>query len=120
MTDLRAVTYANIGADLVCFLDRAAGEIPRTLRPRTRVDQVVVIFEPSTARGSHIVGAICPGKGNVPLNDQLAAVSTTDPAASELWEHYLDRWTMWNHVRTTAAMLAALLYSVGLMQSAGM
>ena len=58
--------------------------------------------------------------GNVPLNDQLAAVSTTDPAATELWEHYLDRWTMWNHVRTTAAMLAALLYSVGLMQSAGM
>ncbi len=32
--------------------------------------------------------------GNVPLNDQLAAVSATDPAAVELWEYYLARWTI--------------------------
>ncbi len=57
--------------------------------------------------------------GNIPLYDQLAAVSATDPAAVKLWEHYLNRWTMWNHVRTTAAMLAALLYSLGLMQNGG-
>ncbi len=57
--------------------------------------------------------------GNIPLNDQLAVVSATDPAADKLWEHYLNRWTMWNHVRTTAAMLAALLYSLGLMQNSG-
>ncbi|MCH8250667.1 MAG: DUF1772 domain-containing protein [Proteobacteria bacterium] len=57
--------------------------------------------------------------GNVPLNDQLAAVSATDPVAVKLWEHYLNRWIMWNHVRTTAAMLAALLYSLGLMQNGG-
>ena len=56
--------------------------------------------------------------GNVPLNDQLAAVST-DSAAVRLWETYLDRWTMWNHVRTAAAMLAGLLYGLGLMQNTG-
>ena len=56
--------------------------------------------------------------GNVPLNDQLAAVSATDPDEVELWKHYLDRWTMWNHVRTTAAMVAATLYTIGLIQSA--
>ncbi len=55
--------------------------------------------------------------GNVPLNNQLAAVSATDLAAVKLWEHYLHRWTMWNHVRTTAAMVGALLYTLGLMQS---
>ena len=54
--------------------------------------------------------------GNVPLNDQLAGVSATDPAAVKLWEHYLDRWTMWNHIRTAASMLAALLYALGLTQ----
>ncbi len=58
--------------------------------------------------------------GNVPLNDRLAAVSATDPAARDVWDHYLDRWTMWNHVRTVAAMVAALLYTVGLMQNGGM
>ncbi len=57
--------------------------------------------------------------GNVPLNDQLAAVSATDPATRDVWDHYLDRWTMWNHVRTVAAMVAALLYTVGLMQNGG-
>jgi uncharacterized membrane protein len=57
--------------------------------------------------------------GNVPLNNELAAVSTTDPATRGVWEHYLDRWTMWNHVRTAAAMVAALLYTLGLMQNAG-
>ena len=55
--------------------------------------------------------------GNVPLNDQLAAVSATDPAALDVWERYLRRWTMWNHVRTAAAMVAALLYTLGLMQN---
>lgn len=59
------------------------------------------------------------GLGNVPLNDQLAAVSATDPGGREVWEGYLSRWTMWNHVRTAAAMVAALLFSLGLMQYAG-
>jgi len=58
--------------------------------------------------------------GNVPLNNQLAAVLATDPAARDVWEHYLGRWTMWNHVRTAAAMVAALLYTLGLMQNGGM
>lgn len=57
--------------------------------------------------------------GNVPLNDELAAVSATDGAAVEFWEHYVNRWTMWNHVRTAAAMLATLLYIFGLMKNGG-
>jgi len=54
--------------------------------------------------------------GNVPLNNQLATVSATDSATHHVWEHYLDRWTTWNHARTAAAMAAALLYFLGLMQ----
>ncbi len=57
--------------------------------------------------------------GNVPLNNQLAAASATDLGTREVWEQYLDRWVMWNHVRTAAAMVAALLYTLGLMQNAG-
>ena len=58
--------------------------------------------------------------GNVPLNNQLAAVSAADPGASKLWEHYLARWTKWNHVRAAAAIVAALLYSMGLIQYASL
>lgn len=57
--------------------------------------------------------------GNVPLNERLAAVTAKDSAAVAMWEHYLNRWTLWNHVRTAAAVLASLLYSLGLMQTGG-
>jgi uncharacterized membrane protein len=62
----------------------------------------------------YLVGTIL---GNVPLNDRLAAVPPTDPVARDLWEHYQGRWTRWNHVQTTAAMLAALLFTLGLFQN---
>jgi uncharacterized membrane protein len=55
--------------------------------------------------------------GNVPMNDQLATLSATDPDAIPLWIHYLDRWTMWNHVRTVAAVSATCLFALGLMQT---
>jgi len=63
--------------------------------------------------GTILVTMLC----NVPLNNQLATVSATDHGTSEVWEHYLDRWTKWNHVRTAAAIAAALLYTSGLMQN---
>lgn len=66
----------------------------------------------------YLVGTVLvTGFGNVPLNDQLAAVSVTDPSARDVWERYLVRWIMWNHVRTTAAIVAALLYTVGVLQN---
>ena len=60
---------------------------------------------------------VVTGLGNVPLNDQLAALSVNDAAAAEMWHRYVARWTTWNHVRTVAAMVAALLYTLGLIQS---
>lgn len=56
------------------------------------------------------------GLGNVPLNDELAAISDMDPAATAVWEHYLDRWTQLNTVRTVAAAAAALMFVFGLIQ----
>ena len=56
--------------------------------------------------------------GNVPLNNRLAATSADDPQAAATWAHYLDTWTKWNTVRTIAAMLAVLLYVLGLAQAA--
>lgn len=53
--------------------------------------------------------------GNVPLNKQLAAISATDPDANYVWERYVNRWTMLNTVRTAAAMMAALMYALGLL-----
>jgi len=59
------------------------------------------------------------GLGNVPLNDQLAAVSAADPTAVAVWDHYLDRWTLLNTIRTAAAAAAALMFTLGLIQVGG-
>ena len=50
---------------------------------------------------------------NVPLNNQLAAGSAAQHA--ELWPHYLNVWTMWNHVRTVASIVAAILFTIALL-----
>ncbi len=63
----------------------------------------------------YVVGTfLVTGMGNVPLNDRLAAVSAQDASSAALWEHYLDRWTLLNTVRTVAAVAAALCLTLGL------
>ena len=56
------------------------------------------------------------GLGNVPLNNELAAVAAADPMAVQVWERYLQQWTALNTLRTTAATCAVLSFTVGLMQ----
>lgn len=56
------------------------------------------------------------GLGNVPMNNELAAVSAAEPVAETVWEHYLERWTLLNTVRTIAAAGAVLAFAVGLIQ----
>lgn len=44
---------------------------------------------------------------NVPLNDELASVNPQSGDAIGVWTRYLTDWTMWNHVRTGAALIAS-------------
>jgi uncharacterized membrane protein len=51
---------------------------------------------------------------NVPRNNALA---TLDPASAEsarFWAEYVAGWTLWNHVRTVAAIAAAILLMIAL------
>ena len=52
---------------------------------------------------------------NVPLNDALAAVSANTPEAAAVWSRYLKVWTAWNHLRTAAPLLAAILFMTALL-----
>ncbi|MEH2026014.1 anthrone oxygenase family protein [Nostoc sp.] len=45
---------------------------------------------------------------NVPLNDALAIAKPDSTEGANLWARYLINWTFWNHVRTIAALAAAL------------
>jgi uncharacterized membrane protein len=46
---------------------------------------------------------------NVPLNDALARADASGAAGARLWAAYVTSWTAWNHVRTIAALAAAVL-----------
>lgn len=51
---------------------------------------------------------------NVPRNDKLAKVEPASTAGAQLWARYLVGWTLWNTVRTLAALVAAGLFAVAL------
>nr|WP_268807131.1 anthrone oxygenase family protein [Gloeocapsopsis dulcis] len=51
---------------------------------------------------------------NVPLNDALAIAKPDSPDGANLWAKYLSNWTIWNHVRTIAALAAAVLLTIAL------
>lgn len=52
---------------------------------------------------------------NVPLNNALASVDPTGESGARLWAEYVSSWTVWNHVRTTAALLAEALLVLALL-----
>jgi uncharacterized membrane protein len=51
---------------------------------------------------------------NVPLNEALAAVNPSSPESASQWASYLANWTVWNHVRTAAALAAAAAFTLAL------
>jgi uncharacterized membrane protein len=51
---------------------------------------------------------------NVPLNNALQAVTTESRTGMAIWNDYLRRWTLWNHLRTASCLAAAALFMLAL------
>ncbi len=51
---------------------------------------------------------------NVPKNEALAAIAPAHPDSATLWTDYLASWTVWNHIRTVAALIATALFTIAL------
>ncbi|GEM_PF-2921604 len=49
--------------------------------------------------------------------DALAAVAPDSPKGANLWAKYLTRWTLWNHIRTAAALGVAALLTIAIANS---
>jgi uncharacterized membrane protein len=60
--------------------------------------------------GTILVTIVC----NVPRNNRLAAADPAAAAATQYWDTYVKSWTAWNHVRTIAATIAAVLITFAL------
>ncbi|HEX2909168.1 MAG TPA: anthrone oxygenase family protein [Chloroflexia bacterium] len=54
---------------------------------------------------------------NVPKNDALAVLNPADPTGLDYWSGYLRGWTLWNHLRTVAALLAMLALIIALIEA---
>ncbi|PYK13806.1 MAG: hypothetical protein DME65_00700 [Verrucomicrobia bacterium] len=80
----------------------------------------------------HKPGATCLGAGgaiyllgtfavtalfNVPRNDALAALDPANAESVRLWAEYVAGWTLWNHVRTIAAIAATILLMIAIWTS---
>jgi uncharacterized membrane protein len=55
--------------------------------------------------GTFAVTMLC----NVPRNNVLAALAADTGEAAVSWARYLAEWTWWNHVRTVAGAVSAVL-----------
>ena len=98
---------------LAAFMGTAVLSVATAALALSNLDRPQAVFF-LTGAASYLVGTFLVTMiGNVPLNERLAAATATDEAAVELWQHYLNRWVKWNHLRTLAAMAAALLFSLG-------
>ena len=53
---------------------------------------------------------------NVPRNNALAAADPQSADGAGLWAGYITSWIAWNHVRTAAALAAAVLLTLALCQ----
>lgn len=51
---------------------------------------------------------------NVPRNDALASLLPGSSEAAKYWPTYASEWTAWNHVRTAAAIAAAIAFCLAL------
>lgn len=63
-----------------------------------------------------VVAVVVTVAFNVPLNDRLAELDPTTLTAADAaleWQHYLGPWTAWNHVRTLASVLGAVVLFLG-------
>lgn len=84
---------------------------------------VLTPFTSHEAGGAHVLlGAVVYLVGtilvtmvfNVPRNEALARVDPSAADASRVWAEFVRSWTMWNHVRTIAALTAAALLTFAL------
>jgi uncharacterized membrane protein len=51
---------------------------------------------------------------NVPMNDALEDVDPAGPDAASTWTIYVEKWTVWNHVRSVAALMGSALLVLAL------
>jgi uncharacterized membrane protein len=70
---------------------------------------------------TYLIGCIGVTMGfNVPLNNMLAGVQSSTLQANDIWLRFLNEWTFWNHVRTVASAISAIMLTLILVRRVGL
>jgi len=56
---------------------------------------------------SYIIALLITGAFNVPLNNKLAVVKPDSSEGAHVWNKFVPKWMIWNHVRTMACVAAS-------------
>ena len=83
---------------------------------------IAIVGGPSTGSTAMFAGSAIYVAGmfvvtvvrNVPLNNALEATAARGPDGEAMWRRYMQRWTVWNHVRTLSCMAAMALLVLAL------
>ena len=61
----------------------------------------------------YLVGSlVVTGVFNIPLNNTLEVLAPNASGSADWWANFLVTWTAWNHVRTVASVVAAILFLI--------
>lgn len=75
---------------------------------------------PAAGGGVYLAGVfVVTGLGNVPMNRRLDWMAPGGAQARAYWPRYVRRWTALNHLRSIAALVAALFFLIGAVRLAG-
>ncbi|WP_297767391.1 anthrone oxygenase family protein [uncultured Roseovarius sp.] len=100
-------------AFLVALLGLAPVAVALGLYALARVEGAAMVWIVAGA-ALYVIGTVLVTMlGNVPMNKRLDMMMTDAPDTLIYWRHYVRRWTMFNHLRTAASVLAAGAFVVG-------
>lgn len=116
---LRSMQAINRVADrspllMLGLFGTAAVTVVLAVRSLGRLDETSGVLQ-LIAGALYIVGVIVLTMGyHVPRNIALGRLDADSPGSIEAWRRYAAEWTAWNHVRTVAPLVSAILYAVSL------
>lgn len=65
---------------------------------------------------AYIAAILITIAGNVPLNDTLATLDPSSAGAAAQWSHFVQRWTLLNHLRGAGSVAASAAFILAVLR----
>jgi uncharacterized membrane protein len=114
-TGLSAMQAINVAAPtppfMLPFVGTAVLSVALAISSLLRLDETVARYE-LIGSALYLASFVITAAYHVPRNNGLATVEAGSEGASARWSRYVREWTTGNHVRTIAALAAAVVLTI--------